>query len=131
MKTIDTYSRRGFLRQGFSYVSMLTLGSAVLAACNSSDASNEQKPVVNTKEHSPEKTPASSDPCDIASLTEQDIKNRKALGYVEHTPIPEKTCDNCKLFVPANDTIKCGTCSLFKGPIQPEGYCTYWADKTI
>lgn len=102
-----------------------------MAACNSGDALKEQKPAINATEEPPAKVPASSNPCDIASLTEQDIKNRKALGYADHTPIPEKNCDGCKLYIPANDTKKCGTCALFKGPVEPEGYCTYWADKTI
>lgn len=130
MKTTNVNSRRKFLKQGFRYISMVAVGGTVLAACNGGDTPKEQKPDVSTSEKPPVQKAVSADPCDIASLTEQDIKNRKALGYVEHTPIPEKTCDGCKLFVPANDTVKCGTCSLFKGPIEIEGYCTYWADKS-
>lgn len=130
MENINVYSRRKFIRKGFGYISMFAIGGSVLAACNGG-GSKEEKPSANTTEQKPStESVASTDPCDKASLTEQDIKNRKALGYVEETPIPEKTCDNCKLFVPANDTIKCGTCSLFKGPIDTGGYCTYWADKS-
>ncbi|MFT3750825.1 MAG: high-potential iron-sulfur protein [Agriterribacter sp.] len=127
MKKIDIYNRRRFLRQGFSYASMLAVGGIVWAACNSGNVAKEQKPAANAAEE----VPASPDPCDVTSLTEQDAKNRKALGYVEHTPIPEKNCEGCKLFIPANNTKQCGTCSLFKGPVAQEGYCTYWADKTI
>ncbi|PVD53013.1 hypothetical protein DC498_06505 [Terrimonas sp.] len=131
MKKVDMYDRRRFLKQGFGYISILAIGGVVWGACNSGNVSKEQKPAANASEEPPEKVPASSDPCDITALTEQDIKNRKALGYVEDTPIPEKTCDSCKLFIPANDIKQCGTCALFKGPVQPGGYCTYWADKTI
>lgn len=131
MKKTHVHNRRKFLRQGFSYFSLVAIGSTILAACNGAAAPKEQTPDVSSSEKTPSQKPVSSDPCDVASFTEQDIKNRKALGYVEHTPIPDKTCGGCKLFVPANDIVKCGTCSLFKGPIEIEGYCTYWADKSI
>ncbi|MGN6494759.1 MAG: high-potential iron-sulfur protein [Agriterribacter sp.] len=71
---------------------------------------------------------SASNPCDVNALTEKDNSNRKALGYVDETPIAEKKCENCKLYVPSNDTKTCGTCPLFKGPVALGGYCTYWAD---
>lgn len=71
------------------------------------------------------------DPCDVAALSAEDLKSRHALGYVDKTPMKEKRCDNCKLFVPAGEGKACGTCPLFKGPVLPKGYCTYWAPKGV
>ena len=50
-----------------------------------------------------------------------DSQKRKQLGYVDKTPIPESHCSNCGLYLP-----KEGGCQLFKGPVNANGYCTYW-----
>lgn len=128
----NIYKRRAFIKSGIQSVSGILGVGLLFAACNNNTDSNKENknvPPPDTTGKTDAKTVA--DPCDAAALTEQDLKNRKALGYVAQTPIPEKTCESCKLFVPPNDTKKCGTCSLFKGPIDVGGYCTYWADKSV
>ncbi len=67
----------------------------------------------------------------MAALSANELKSRNALGYVDKTPMKEKRCDNCKLFIPAGDKKACATCPLFKGPVLPKGYCTYWAPKGV
>lgn len=111
---------------------MFQLGSlfavAGIAACKGGNDPKAVKDTVGTSEEKTGIATNQADPCDIQALTEKDRSNRKALGYVEQTPIPEKKCETCKLYVPANESKNCGTCALFKGPVTPEGYCTYWAD---
>lgn len=67
---------------------------------------------------------------DVSALSPADAQQRQAmaqtLNYVEETPIPEKRCDNCKFWQPAEGGAACGGCQLIKGPINPAGYCTSW-----
>ena len=128
----NIFKRRAFLKSGIKSVSGVLGVSLLFAACNNNaDSNKEDKNVSSADTTNKAEVKTAADSCDSSALTEQDIKNRKALGYVEQTPIPEKTCESCKLFIPPNDTKKCGTCSLFKGPIDLGGYCTYWADKSV
>lgn len=64
---------------------------------------------------------------DYSKVSASEIKKRESLGYVESTPIPDKHCSNCQLYIPAKEGQNCGGCILFKGPVFEEGYCTYWA----
>lgn len=74
---------------------------------------------------SPEKQ---GNPCeDLTDVDSVDIEKRKALGYVSLSPIPDKQCDSCKLWIPVKEGKDCGGCLLFTGPVSPEGHCTYWA----
>ncbi|MBX3239447.1 MAG: high-potential iron-sulfur protein [Chitinophagaceae bacterium] len=119
------WRRREFLKQVFQHASLFSI--AIVLGCGGAD---------NQKDATSEKpggdSPAQNDdPCDETALTQKDLDHRKALGYTEQTPIPEKTCENCKLYIPESDIKKCGTCTLFKGPVTIEGYCTYWADKNV
>lgn len=112
--------RRKFIRQVFRYSSFM--GLLIITGCNGSEKAAEKKL---------EPALTASDPCRLEDLTEQDLKQRNALGYTDETPIAEQTCENCKLYIPENNTKTCGTCTLFKGPVAIGGYCTYWADKNI
>jgi hypothetical protein len=70
----------------------------------------------------------SGDPCtDYSDVSEEDLKKRKTLGYVEKAPTEAKHCGNCNLWLPPQQGDKCGRCQLFKGPVPAEAYCTYWA----
>jgi hypothetical protein len=74
------------------------------------------------------KAATSAKPClDYSDLSEEDIKKRKSLGFVEKAPAESKHCANCNLYLPAQQGEECGRCQLFKGPVPPEAYCTYWA----
>lgn len=117
-KHMKDNGRRQFIRKGiFASLGILT-GGAILSACGSQPGKKDG-----------DAKPPAADPCDLSKLTEEDKKARKSLGYVEKTPVREKRCENCKLFVPAGNGVSCSTCPLFKGPVQPKGYCTYWAPK--
>lgn len=77
----------------------------------------------------PKSTPTTSvTSCDdYSGLSEDDLKTRKNLGYVEETPMEDRQCQNCNLYLPPEEENPCGGCALFKGPVFPEAYCTYWA----
>ncbi|MBZ5859391.1 high-potential iron-sulfur protein [Flavihumibacter profundi] len=83
---------------------------------------------------SPEKKPANengvvdtNDPCNDSVLSKDDIKARESLGYVKKSPVADKHCGNCKLWLPPAPGKECGKCQLFKGTVPAPGYCTYWA----
>ncbi|MEP7257868.1 MAG: hypothetical protein ABI687_05765 [Flavitalea sp.] len=64
---------------------------------------------------------------DYKKLDNADVKAREQLGYVQIAPSANKNCGNCKLWLPGNP---CGKCQLFKGPVPPTAYCTYWAKQS-
>jgi len=67
---------------------------------------------------------AAADSCaNVSSLNEQEKQTRVSNGYVGKSVIEGKRCSNCSLFIPGKP---CGTCSIVKGPINPDGYCTVW-----
>ena len=73
---------------------------------------------------------ASNDPCnDLSGVSESDLELRKKFAYVKESPISDNQCNNCNLYLPPKDAAACGGCLLFKGPVYPSGYCTYWAPK--
>ena len=67
---------------------------------------------------------------DVSKISEAEIKKREGFGYVEESPMPDKQCHNCQLYLPPKEGQACGGCALFKGPVFEEGYCTYWAPLT-
>ena len=52
---------------------------------------------------------------------------RKALQYVDASPVENKPCKGCQFFVKPEKEGTCGGCKVVPGPIHPEGYCTAWA----
>ncbi len=113
-------SRRLFCKSAFTNGLLFFGAGAFAAACG---GGNSRHPPTETP-----KEPA-GDPCtDFSGVAAGELEKRQALGYVEKTPIPDNTCENCKLFVPGNTAdIGCGGCMLFKGPVLSGAYCTYWA----
>jgi len=93
-------SRRSFL--GMTLLGCLSLGGvSFLASCQNK-----------------------TDPCaDVSGLTEQERQTRVSNGYVGKSTVEGKLCSNCSLFITGKP---CGTCSLVKGPINVDGYCTAW-----
>jgi len=66
---------------------------------------------------------------DLSGVSKEDLAIREKLAYVNESPIPESQCANCNLYLPPSNGKKCGGCMLFKGPVEANGYCTYWAPK--
>lgn len=112
-------SRRFFLSKCLSGGLVLTGVATFIQSCNGSPA-KEEKAVVNEK--------VVTEPCsDYTGLTEADLKARKNMGYVAQSPITDRQCSNCNLFLPPPQGKPCGNCQLFKGPVEAPGHCTYWA----
>lgn len=112
-------SRRSFLRKCLSTGLTLTGAGFFLHSCG--EPKKEEK-----KEQQTEKPP--TEPCsDYSGLTETDLKARQSMGYVKKSPITNKQCSNCNLWLPPPAGKPCGNCQLFKGPVEPGGHCTYWA----
>ncbi len=63
---------------------------------------------------------------DTGGLSPQEQSTRSALGYVDHSTDPQKTCDSCSLFQ-SSGADACGGCTLIAGPIHPKGTCNSWA----
>jgi hypothetical protein len=67
---------------------------------------------------------------DTAGLSEQQIKVRESLNYVDKSPKPEQLCENCQLYKEAPSAGECGGCQTVPGPIHPKGWCTAWVKKS-
>lgn len=113
--------RRQFLQKCLSYGIAITGGSVLLTSC-------AKKPVA-TKTPAPTVAKKAPSCEDMTGVDPAELEKRKALGYVNESPLPDKQCDNCKLWVPAKEGKDCGGCLLFAGPVSPGAHCTYWADK--
>ena len=113
------YSRQEFVKKSFLLGSVFLGAAILLSECKSkTDSKNVEKGDVNT------------DPCeDLSGVSKNDIEARSKFAYVKKSPLPDKTCSNCKLHIPPREGNECGTCLLFKGPVYSTGYCTYWAPK--
>ena len=111
------YSRREFIGKTFLLGSVLLSAAIALSECESKKSSEKE-----------EKKDLKADPCeDLSGLSKNDIEARSKFAYVKKSPLPDKICSNCKLYIPPRDGKECGECLLFKGPVYPSGYCTYWA----
>ncbi len=108
--------RREFLQKCWHMTAVVPLAGLWLAGCGGAKKGRAagNKPQTN--------------PCeDLTGVPVVDAEKRKSLGYTSLSPIPDKQCNNCQLFIPQKEGAECGGCLLFAGPVSPEGYCTYWA----
>lgn len=65
--------------------------------------------------------------CDNTSgMTPGDVATRTGNAYVDTSTIADKNCLNCQFYA-AGAANQCGTCTVVKGPIHPQGYCNLWA----
>ncbi|XOV94912.1 MAG: high-potential iron-sulfur protein [Bacteroidota bacterium] len=64
---------------------------------------------------------------DLSQVSESELAKRKQFAYQIKASDPLKKCRDCKLYLPPKPGESCGSCSLFKGPVEAEGSCTYWA----
>ncbi len=120
------YSRRKFIQQTLNASSAFLGAGILLIGCNTEPGSTEKKEKDVPKEEP--KTAEPVDQCkDFSGVSESDLQKRKQLGYAEKSPLPNRRCGNCALFLPPAAGKDCGECQLFKGPVYPTAYCTYWA----
>ena len=104
------FCRRTFIASNFHWLVSVFSGAAALQACSSKPEAKE------------------IDPCSDMSMVDENNKRiRSQAAYVEKSPVPEKYCHNCKLYIPSKEKKACGRCLLFTGPVAVDGYCVYWA----
>jgi hypothetical protein len=64
---------------------------------------------------------------ETAGLSPEDLKARVVtFDYVDTSPDPQKRCTACKQFRTAGEG-QCGSCTIVKGPINPNGTCKSFA----
>ncbi len=106
--TKQILSRRNLLRQSVQ----LPLGGLLLATVGSAAAlAGEAKKVC----------------ADPKTMDSGQKSIREALNYVEKSKDPAKTCSACGFFQATADG--CGTCMIFTGPANAEGFCESWSAK--
>jgi hypothetical protein len=108
----ETISRKEFLQRCALMGIAVAGGGSLLAGCGGGGDSNQ--------------TTGEDDPCgDATGLNESDLQMRSSLKYVAKSTEPDKDCANCKFYQVVEGS-ECGGCQLFKGPVNPKGYCTSW-----
>lgn len=112
--------RRKFIENTLRLGSGLVLAPILLQGCQSGSEKSAGK---EDADNSLEVTSCD----DLSKTPEAEIKKREGFGYVEESPMPDKNCANCNLYLPPKEGQACGGCALFKGPVFEEAYCTYWA----
>jgi len=115
----EGYSRRSFL-QRMAALGVLAVGASQLAGCggdSGGDAGSDGEA-------------AALDCSDPASLSEADVAQRDALQYVEASTTSGQNCTNCQQYVLPATEGSCGTCQVVPGPINPDGWCSVWVEKT-
>jgi hypothetical protein len=113
------YSRRKFIYKCFSTSSIFFGTIIILDSCDSKKPSTKEKKVSTSKE-----------PCeDLSEVSAEEIAKRQKFAYVKQSPDPERNCGNCSLHLPPVNGKECGGCLLFKGPVDPAGYCIQYAAK--
>lgn len=124
-------SRRTFIGHAFSLA--LSLASTVaLVACGGNGKSGKDAGAAGDSTANPDKDALArfGGNCDdFSKLTEKDYEVRKNLGYQKSSPTEDTQCQHCNLWLPPRPNESCGGCTLFTGPIEPTGTCTYWAPR--
>lgn len=120
----EQLSRKKFISKCAGYAGAFVGGVFLLHGCKSDD----NKPADAAKSGSGAKSMVEPEHCnDVSNLSSEEVEKRKSLGYVEQASSPDMRCDVCKLYFPPAEGAKCGTCSLFKGPVDVGASCTYFA----
>jgi hypothetical protein len=116
----DTDSRRAFLQKFGALAASVTIVPIVAAGCGG-----------GTKTEGTAAAPAAKaiDCNDTSMLTETDKTLRTTLQYVTQSPDPAKLCSNCQFYTAVTSSPKCGGCTILKGPIAADGWCSSWAAK--
>lgn len=119
--------RKKFLK-AFAFGALST--SVLVAACGGDAPKTENKTAPEAAPAPEAAAPASTADCsDLSGVSEADLKQRESLGYVAKSVEADKNCTNCRFYQPGTQANGCGGCTLFKGPVTPEGYCKTWNKK--
>ncbi len=105
-------------RRKFIHQSLLCFGSwlgmdLIISACSSAEKKDKEYQLSSCQ--------------DLSQVSETELAKRKQFAYQTQASEPLKNCQNCKLYLPPKEGETCGACTLFKGPVEAQGSCTYWA----
>lgn len=109
-----TVSRRKFITQCLQSGTLLFGIGLTAQACSKKEVTRENKKTIDSCD-------------DFSGIDEAELEKRKKFAYVKQAPDELKQCNSCKLSLPPKQGEKCGGCMLFKGPVEANGSCTYWA----
>lgn len=122
-------NRRRFISHAVS-LALSLVGGATLVGCGGSGGSGKGSSADSTAKSKEDALARFGGNCDdFSKLTEKDYEVRKNLGYQESSPTEDTQCQHCNLWLPPRENESCGGCTLFTGPIEPLGTCTYWAPR--
>lgn len=65
---------------------------------------------------------------DDSQLSEADRTARRGSQYADRTTDPSRACERCT-FYQAAAANQCGTCTVVRGPINPQGTCQLFAPR--
>ena len=118
-------NRRQFFERALVLGAAMTGAGAFLTACGSPKRGGGGEKKAGGEAKKPA-APAAPSCNDVSGLTDAEKKGRETFKYVEKSTLAGKNCTNCSLYKVG---APCGTCTIMKGPINPQGYCTAWAEK--
>ncbi|HRN48828.1 MAG TPA: high-potential iron-sulfur protein [Niabella sp.] len=124
-------SRKEFLKKALTAAGVLLGGSALISSCGSNESSAPAEPAAPAEQpKSMVDQPAASGDCtDVSSVSPDEIKKREAVQYHEKSEDPAKHCKDCQLYKQPEAAGGCGGCTLFAGPVTPDGSCISFAPK--
>jgi hypothetical protein len=127
-------SRKDFLMKCFGLAGVFIGGSALLSSCNSgtdakpADAAGGETPKSMLGGEPPATTTGGA--CgDLSGVAPEELKKREAVQYANVSADPAKHCKLCQLYTVPAAGQTCGGCTLFKGPVEPEGSCISFVAK--
>ncbi len=113
--------RRTFLARAGQLGLLGVVAPACLAGCG---GGGREEAEATTKAD-----PAKAAGCnDLAGLTPEEVELRQGYEYVELAGDPTEACKLCAFWEPAPEGQTCGGCTLFAGPVHPDGSCNSWAE---
>ncbi len=126
MSEDDKLDRREFLQRAGMIGAAVVGGSQFLSACDKGGGGSQKGQSGSGGQQGGGEGAGELDCTDTSGLSESEIKTRESLKYVDETPKPDKTCDNCRLYEKPESEGKCGGCTVVPGPVHPKGYCNSW-----
>ena len=99
-------ARRAMVKRVLSLTVLAAVAPATLAACGGGELACD----------------------DVSGLSPADRSARDAAQYRDRSADPSRRCAQCTFFQAAGD--QCGSCTVVRGPIHPEGTCQLFAPRT-
>ncbi len=121
----DNDSRRAFLQKFSALAASVTI-VPIAAGCGGGKTEGTGAAAGGASSGSAK---AAVDCSDTSMLTETDKSLRTTLQYVVDSPDPAQLCSNCQFYTLTEGSPKCGGCTILKGPIAADGWCSSWAAK--